>query len=247
MAGRPRKQKNGCARDVNQRMFKEGRWEDYCLRRMQLQRDGVDRKVIWRICCHLLPPLDGSRPECVLPVELEPIVAKYKDNLPEIPPQPIPGHGEGFIQQGAGLAGLNHTETNDKFVADIKRAKVDWKSEWQMLADHVDAERYAAEVEVVRWVFNNAGKQPSQIRPVDVPSLGALRYLEHVCSSPIHYADFVKTNWSKMLPDKKTLEHESRFASEGHKTTRLLDDFLESLDIWQEAEEDAGHRTVQHG
>jgi hypothetical protein len=221
----------GKVADVNARMMRENRWEEYALWRTHLLREGVPASVVWRLCAHILPPQDGSRPETIVPAEYDPIITKYKGQLPPAPRRAVKRHREGYYDTQAGLAdGIAHDETTVKFTEKVKAAKADWKGEWEELAAMIDPDKYAPEVEVVRWVFNNAGKKPAQIQVVDVPSLGALRYLEHVCSSPIHYADFVKTNWSKMLPDKKALEVESRFADEGRKSTRMLDEFLDSFE-----------------
>lgn len=222
--GRPTK-----VSQVNSRMQKEGRWEEFSTRRIQLRRDGVPDHVAWRVICNLMPPLDGSPPEARVTADIQPIITKYIDNLPEIPEQPALGARQGYFDIQAGLAKKFETESNNQFVGDLKKANLDWHSEWQLIAQRVPIERVAMEVDIVRWVFNNAGTPPDRLNPDDVPSLGGLKYLEHVQSSPIHYAEFVRTNWSKMLPDKKQLEYESRFADDGKRSTKLLDEFLSTL------------------
>jgi hypothetical protein len=225
-------------KDVNKRMVMEGRWEEYCLRRTQLKRDGVEDRIAWRIICNLMPPLDGTPPEARVTADLEPIVTKYIESPPEIPLQPAMGAGEGFLDVQAGLAEAARTESNDAFVAEIKTAKADWHSEWDLLWQRVDPKRVAPEAEVVRWVFNNAGTKPNLIQPEDVPSLGALKYLQHVQASYVNYSDFVKTNWSKMLPDKKALEYESNRADDGRRQLKALDDLIDSLDLELDKEVD---------
>lgn len=220
---------------LNQRMAAEGRWEEYCQRRVQLKRDGVDPALAWRIICNLMPPLDGSPPEARVGADLEPIVTKYMDTLPEVPMQPELGHREGYLDIQAGTAKSMATPEHEKFVEEVKEAKKNWKTEWQNLANYVPVTRVAQELDVVKWVFNNAGTPPELLRADEVPSRGALKYLEHVQSSPINYSDFVRTNWSKILPDKKQMEYEARFSDDGRRVTDQLDRFLESI------EEDGEH------
>jgi hypothetical protein len=225
----PPKRHNG-SRLFNSRVATEGRWEEAAAWKATLKRDGLDDRLIWRVVCNLMPPLDGSLPEGRLTADLEPIITKYAGQKPELPVQPRYGKREGFYDRSAGKAEMTTTPTYDKFAKEVMDSKSTWKGEWELVAQRVPPDKVSPEVEVVRWVFNNAGTPPWDLKPEDVPSLGALKYLQHVQYSPINYADFVKTNWSKMLPDKKTLEMEARYQDDGRRFLSKLDAVLTSME-----------------
>ena len=105
-------------------MMAEGRWDEFNDRRVQLIRDGVDSRIVWRIVCNLMPPMDGSPPESRITEDLEPIVTKYMDNKPELPPKADAiSNNNDFLRRSAGQA-YDQTPSNNSFVSEIKEAKV---------------------------------------------------------------------------------------------------------------------------
>ncbi len=69
---------------------------------------------------------------------------------------------------------------------------------------------------------------PEDIAPETVPSKAAVCKLSLVQESPANFAEFLRTFESKLLPDRKTVEYESRFKDRGQ-DLQLLDEEEEYL------------------
>jgi len=218
---------------LNQRLHAEKRFDDYVVERERLKRDGVSNRDAWRIAAQKFPPLDGSPVEVDPPgetaVKREPAAASEQpeeffldgeawsgdETHQETTPEPIELKGQGpyqytrTIQPSPAPPGNSHT---------IKE-----------LIDAIGSERQAGEREVAQWVFNNAITPFESLDPLDVPSLGALQLLRWVQTSTTNYTEFIRSIWSKMLPNKSQLDLENRFNDDGRKQFQLLEEFERSL------------------
>jgi hypothetical protein len=123
--------------------------------------------------------------------------------------------GDGGAAAGGGvLAGLLSTGCAGKMSA-----------EWQKLADQVDPKTDCSTVQSIQFAFDYAGLPPAEILPDEVPSLGALRLLKWASESESNYGEFIKSIWSKTIPNKAEIERGGRFTDDGREQFALLDEF----------------------
>lgn len=93
------------------------------------------------------------------------------------------------------------------------------------LFERVDRKKRCKPYDMVQWVFEHAGINPGSLDPGEVPSAGALRYLQLVQESNVAYAEFMKTLYSKTIPDKRQLDYEAKQREDGTAQLKLLDQF----------------------
>jgi hypothetical protein len=100
---------------------------------------------------------------------------------------------------------------------------------WEKLFRRVPASRKAGAVDVVSWVFDNAGTPPHMLKHAEVPNRGAIRYLKYVQADDVNYSEFVRTTWSKTIPSRNQIDWETRYNDDGRRSFGLLDAFDMSL------------------
>ena len=83
--------------------------------------------------------------------------------------------------------------------------------------------------DVVEWVFENAYQEWEDIDAKSAPNGGAIGLLAWVKISGNNYGEFVRALWTKLLPTKGHSESGPRFADDGRKTFRLLEEFEASF------------------
>lgn len=223
------------------RLTVEGVLKQYIARREQLKREGTPDTVAWVIALQAYPPKDGT------PIEF-PLKGKYaplkdhpalKDSTIEPPPPPTmlsKDSGNVLIKYGPPKKGepplpksKDHAKWN-KLTDLIKNAPDEWSKKWAELASKVVDNRVGSELEVLRWAFQNAGTPPDALVVEDIPGLGALRLLRHLQVSDNNYSDFLRTNWPKLIPDKKQMEFDSRFVDDGRSQLAMMDALEKSLE-----------------
>ena len=96
--------------------------------------------------------------------------------------------------------------------------------EYTNLRNKIDEGKRANGREVVDWVFNMIGTNPSEIDPLSVPERGAVMLLRHVERSPLAYDSLLEL-WKALLPSRSTLDVDAKFSDDGHKLLQLLDQF----------------------
>ena len=74
------------------------------------------------------------------------------------------------------------------------------------------------------------------IVPDDVPSSGALSILSWVKLSSSNFGDFLRSNYTKIIPDKRELEHVARYKDTGQ-DLKLIEDFMRQLEAEQSEDE----------
>lgn len=189
---------------VHKRTRNENRHEDFVADVEQikplLKQAGFAERQAWKIAVQKYPPLDGS------PVEFF-LNGPLKEFATEVLKMDIP-EGPKQIQ---------------------RRANSRWRA-WLRLMHTIDLTRKANPMQVVQWVFDNAGVNPKKIDPTQVPSLGALRYLQHVQASEANYAEFLRGPWSKTIPDRRQIDWENKLVDDGRKQFALIDAFEASFE-----------------
>jgi hypothetical protein len=55
--------------------------------------------------------------------------------------------------------------------------------------------------------------------------------------SDVNYAEYLKTNWPKLIPDKKTLEYEARYKDDGREEITLIEEFEAALEAEESDEQ----------
>ncbi len=121
---------------------------------------------------------------------------------------------------------------------------------WQRLAEGVDPKRTCSTFQSILWIFDNAGKSPTEIEPDEVPSLGTLMHLKLVQRSDADYGEFLKNIWSKTIPSKTEVDRGGRFFDDGRTELKLLDEFEAELKAQAEAEKaerEAANEAAQSG
>ncbi len=211
---------------AKQRLIREGRYDDYRSFVEAIKLSGIPDSgdmAAWKIALFAFAPITGGTGELKADPYFEEIAAKWSRG--EYPDPP------GFAKFPSGMTNFEKLadEPSPEFKATVKKvkqAKGDWENEWQELASKVDPSKETNEVEVIRWVFDHCGLSADRIDPDEVPSVGAVRMLRHA-STESGYRDFLGA-WLKLLPDRKTVEHEARWRDDG-RDLDLLEDFEKSL------------------
>lgn len=207
---------------VYARLEQEGRKDDFDSYRATLRAAGENPNVNSNTGCFVIAafafaPLDGTKPEALGLHGYNEVAANWAKGAYPAPPESATPVG-----------------------TPIKpRPKVKPTDPWDILKGLVDPDKSAGLTpESTRWIYENYGKQPHQIKPEDVPSIGVLEHLKHITrdSAGRRYDKFLETYGVRMMPDKRTLELESRFKDDNRTQFDLLDRFMESLDTEGEAD-----------
>jgi hypothetical protein len=200
---------------LNNRLKSDGYWDQYNELRASLKASGVPESDAWRVAAFPFPPKDGSMAEIVEDAQYADIAAGWQNGRYDAP--------EASQKNETAAVGL-------PTMSDPERALAEWES----LAAAVGP-RISTELEECRWVMANYLMKPSQLKADDVPSAASLSILMWVKMSPANFGDFLRTHNSKLLPDKKSLEYESKFVDDG-RDLKLLDDFKKSLEAESRSE-----------
>jgi hypothetical protein len=226
--------KNRIKGPLNSRLKAEGYWNEYNQLRAHLIREGVPPELAWRVAAFPFQPKDGSPAEIVADPMYAEIEAKWKNGSYPTPPEfeTFPNGATNFTKS------KKPTRKAVEAAAEVKNAPSKWKAKWRALAAQV-GQRSASELEEIRWVASNYLTDVSEIEPDDVPSRGALGMLSWVQESSANYGDFLRSNYTKIIPDRKTIEYEQRFNDDG-RVLDLLDEFQRTFENeWQEEHDSA--------
>lgn len=222
---------------LKQRLIKEGRYDAYRSFVEALKLSGIPDTgdmAAWKIAAFAFAPISGGPGELKADPHFEKIAADWANEKYPQPP--------GFAKFPSGMTNFEQlaSEPSPEFketVRKVKGAKTDWDNEWRELSAQVEVEN-ADQVTEAKWVTANRWTRPSDIDPADAPSRAAVAKLSWVQESSSNFGDFLKTFESKLLPDKKTIEYESRFKDDG-RVLGLLDELGNSLDDEEDEEEAA--------
>lgn len=216
------------------RLKAEGKWRQYlALRSFLRNRKAVPEKLLSRAASWPFPPMDGSPPEYFAEPEWAEVEAKWRNGEYPKPPD-FETYANGIIN----FSKFKEEPTTEAIeeLENVKKVPKKWVNDWEGLAEQVaKVERSAAanQVDVLNWVFDHCGLPVEAIDPADVPSVGAVRMLRHA-SSDAGYRDFLGA-WIRLLPDRKTVEWESRFKDSGQ-DLGLLDEYEASLEQESQSE-----------
>lgn len=139
----------------------------------------------------------------------------------EPPPLPRSKSDENFVIYTKGLK---------KGAKELAVTAAGKRTAFEGLFESVDRKKRCKPYDMVQWVFEYAGINPAAIAPEEVPSAGALKYLQLIQENPAAYADFMKSLYAKTIPDKKQMEHEAKQRDDGRTQLRLLDAFDEEFE-----------------
>lgn len=106
---------------------------------------------------------------------------------------------------------------------EIKAAKQD--ESWESLFDKIDPRKRAPEIDQVRFAANYVDTNPADIDPEDVPCRGALSLVKRMARNDTFYQNIATQVLSRLLPDKKQLEYESKFQDDGREDLERLEEF----------------------
>ena len=183
---------------LNNRLKHDGFWDSYNTLRAFLKQDGVDESTAWLVAAFPFPPKDGSVAEIIDHSSYAEIAAGWEN---------------GLYKQPDLAASSEQSEGGD--VEAALRQPSQRRAKWESLAVAV-GHRVATELEESRWVMANYLTPVERIQVEDIPSTAALGILSWVQESSSNYGDFVRTDYTKLLPDKKQLEdHRARFYDDG--------------------------------
>lgn len=187
---------------------------------------GLPPTDAWRVAGSQYPPLDGS------PMEYPPT----EDVLEWIRRLGINNPWEEVVVAAVKMGDDLVEETRAK---DAKRETPSQKilkaaATMEAMVALVGTERVANELDCARWAFDNMLVPWSKIDADLVPSIGALGLLDFAKKNS---AEFLRTIWVKLLPDRKGVEAAGKFLDDGRE---ILAD-LDALDkeFWGEGESDA--------
>jgi len=231
---------------LSARLHDEGRYQSYLDLREQLKREGMNPSHAWIVALQSFPPMDGSSIE-ILPEG--PLAALVRDlhTTNGKPPEPPPAPKFQGANGGAVLTDFRSKTPPkpegdprdgwDDYSEKVRLAPETWVNKWGELAASVKDNRVGGELEILRWLYNNAGTPPDMLTMEEVPGLGALRHLKHLQMSDVNYAEYLKTNWPKLIPDKKTLEYEARYKDDGREELTLIEEFEAALEAEESDEQ----------
>jgi hypothetical protein len=204
------------------RLITDGQWPEYLRLREHLKRNGVAEDIAWLVAAYRHPPRDGAAPEILGDPRYAEVAANW--NAGRYPQPGDTSEGDGSPTDATNVGKARGPAPPDR------------KAEWKRLAAEV-GDRQAPELDQVRWVAEHYLTDVAQISPDDVPCKAALGMLSWVQESSSNYGEFLRSNTSKLLPDKKTLEHDSRFADDG-RDLHLIDEFVTQLNREERANSD---------
>lgn len=120
------------------------------------------------------------------------------------------------------------SENTKKLAAEVGR-NANENEQFDALVASVDETKKSSTIERLEWIYENAATPWSLIRVEGVPSRGALKMLRWVKANDTNYEKFVTGLWSKTIPAKSQLDQEGRFADDGRKSLKLMEEFEASL------------------
>lgn len=219
---------------LTRRLHAEKRFDDYVVERERLKQSGISNRDAWRIAAQKFPPLNGSPIEVESPAGTVAIVAQPAESVAADElfldgeawsrnESPADVTLEPITVKGTAGSGFKHERAVEPTLVPAEGVTI------TALIAAIGSERHAGEREVAQWVFNNALVPLEALDPVSVPSLGALKLLQWVKTSGANYTEFVRSIWSKMLPNKSQLDLENRFNDDGRKQLQMLDEFERSF------------------
>jgi hypothetical protein len=195
-------------KSLNQRLKADGYWDPYNKLRDYLKRNGVSENIAWKVAAFQFPPRSGATAEIVADDMYAEIAAGWANDA-----YPLPDAD-------------SHAASTDNAVdnAGLKVPVGDtWKADWERLAAEVGS-RSASELEEIRWVVANYLMPVQRIKPDDVPSSAALCILSWVQASSSNFGDFLRSNYVKIIPDKRDIEYQNRFQDTGQDLA-LIEEF----------------------
>lgn len=204
------------------RMHEERRWDEFVTYRNKLLNGGVKPAFAGRIASFEFLPRDGSPHEVLAPPgsTLGRMIQSTQALFPTGPPaEPVYVEAQSHFHDFKVV-----NENNAKFVSNSRQISEEWEAWWCKIMLEVPNDRTANQMESFRWIYQNAGTPPSMIEAGDVPSRGTLRHLRHVQSSDKAYQEFLDSFALRAMPDRKAMEHESRYEDDGRSILKLLDD-----------------------
>lgn len=222
---------------VKQRLIAEGRYDDYRNLIANMRAAGLPDSgdlAAWKVAAFAFAPISGGPGELKADPMYEQIAADWANGkYKEIPLN-------GFAKFPSGMTNFEEvvggaSPEMKAAVEKAKRAPSDWKQKWKEIARQVEVDNADQVVEVL-WVAAHRWTDPDDIDPAEVPSKAALGKLSLVQESSANYAEFLRTFESKLMPDKRAIEYESRFRDTGQ-DLKLLEEFEQQ---WREEESHAG-------
>jgi hypothetical protein len=216
------KRQPGLKTALIQRLQRDGQWAEFLKLREFLKKEGVPEDRAWKVAAHKHPPLDGSPPEILVDPMFAEIAANWENGVYPVPSGPLE-----FEEYPSGATNFREPKVADTETDDTRK-------QWEKLAEEVGA-RSSDELAETRWVVANYLRPVSRIEPDDVPSAAALSILMWCKMNPNNFGDFLRTNHSKLLPDKKSLEYQNRFVDDGSEDISEVDEFLRSLETEEQA------------
>lgn len=213
------------------RLKKEGNYGAWVRFRGALVNFGVPQNVAWKVAAYPWPPQDGSIAEIVADPAYAEIQANWENGKYPHPPE-FEKHSNGITTNFNKFKEPPSPEFEEA-AEDVKKAPKRFEAKYKQLAKQVIG-RESDELTESRWAFRNYLVDVDEIDVDDIPSTGALGLLMHLQRDQGNFGDFVRTNFSKLLPDKKTVEYEARFKDDG-RTLGLVDEFERQLNL-EEAE-----------
>lgn len=210
---------------LNERLKVDGQWKDYCKLREFLKREGMPESDAWLVAGIPFPPKDGSPHELGHLPQYSEIVDAWKDGKWPKPPD--------FVVSEKGITDFTKTvtEPTPEAKAAVKKAVEapnNWAKKWADLAEKVGV-RQSSELDDARWVVANYLREIDKIKPEEVPSAAALSILKWVQLDVGNFGDFLRSIYSKILPDRKTIEYESKFSDDGREIEAAFEEIQRSF------------------
>jgi hypothetical protein len=207
---------------LNNRLKADGVWSPYLKLREFLKKQGISPATAARIAAFPFPPKDGTEPEILHDPLYSEIQAKWMNKSYPLPPdfETFKNGATNFREQ------KEPTPEAKAEVEKVKKAPQDWSQRWKKLASAVEVAN-ADLVEEVQWVGAHRWTDPEDIDPATVPSKAAVCKLSAIQESSANYIEFLRTFESKLLPDRKQIEHQSKWKDDG-RSLELINDLLEN-------------------
>ncbi len=174
------------------RLREEGRWEAFIRAREKLKDDGMEAREAWRQAALLFQPQVLEVPEVAMTEMCEP---------------------SGLGKEAAALKEVERMQAAAK--EEVERAEEESEERlWNRMAELVEGKR-CNDVESLRWACENLHTPVRRIDRAGIPSAAALGWLRWARQSPVNESEFRKSVMVKLLPDRKSLDHEESMRDDG--------------------------------
>ncbi len=208
--------------ELNKRLVKEGRWDDYTHLKQRLILAGCDDSgdmAAWKIAAVPFSPRNGGPGELKSDPFYEAIVANWANGKYIDPPE--------FAKFPSGMTNFSKLEGEPSAefkeqVEKIRKVPGELRDRWRKVSSQVALEN-ADLVKEVLWVVAHRYTEPEEIDTTTAPSKAAVAKLAAVQESTANFMEFLRTNESKLIPDRRMIEYEARFKDIGQ-DLQLLDD-----------------------